>query len=314
MSRGLDALHSGRVLLMDGAMGTELQRAGIPDGECYEYWNLTHPETVRAIHSAYVAAGAEVLVTNTFQANPRSLERFGLANDFEAITEAGIARAREVAGPDRFVLASVGPFPEGSSVEEIRRTVLALISADGLLLETASGHHDLSVILSNAPPRIPLLFSLTFLRTEDGSVTLHFPVPLEDILRFAHGMRLPALGLNCGRDIGLDDILGIVRRYREATDVPIFARPNAGTPTRVADRWEYPLTPQALADRLPKLFAAGITMIGGCCGTTPEHIAAMKPVVDAWNERVDCPVNTIEVEGAILERNLDNRRSIGTSD
>jgi 5-methyltetrahydrofolate--homocysteine methyltransferase len=285
MSRFLDALHSGRVLLMDGAMGTELQRARIREGECYEYWNLEHPENVRAIHASYVAAGTEVLVTNTFQANPLALDRFGLAQELEAIAAAGIELACEVAGSDRFVLASVGPFPEGSSTEDIRRTALAMKSADGLLFETACGHRDLSHLLASSPTSIPLVFSLTFRRTEDGSVTLHCPVPLEDILRFANAMRLPALGVNCGRDIGLDDILGIVRRYRELTDLPILVRPNAGTPTRIGDHWEYPLTPQALADRLPELLAAGITMIGGCCGTTPEHIAAMKPIVDAWNER-----------------------------
>ncbi len=297
MSRFLNVLRSGRVLLMDGAMGTELQRAGLGDGDCYEHWNLTLPESVRAIHESYAAAGAKVLLTNTFQANPRSLERFGLAHDLEKINEAGVALAREVAGPDRFVLASVGPFPDDLSINDVQRTVASLASADGLLLETASTLRDLAIVRSKAPTAIPILFSLTFQRKQDGSLTLHRPADLGEVLRFAQGKRVAALGVNCGRDMGLDDILAIVRRFRAATDLPVFARPNAGTPTRVADGWVYPLTPENLTDRLPQLLEAGVRMIGGCCGTTPEHIAAMRPVVDAWNERQHAQANTMENKG-----------------
>src|SRR6202035_4244689 len=110
MSRFLDALRSGRVLLMDGAMGTELQRAGLRAGECGELWNLTHPEKVRAIHQAYVDAGAEVLLTNTFQANPAALARHNSADQLNAICRAAGEHARHAAGPDRLVLADVGPF------------------------------------------------------------------------------------------------------------------------------------------------------------------------------------------------------------
>ncbi len=217
-----ESLHSGRVLLMDGAMGTELQRAGIGDGECYEYWNLEHPEKVRAIHESYVAAGAEVLVTNTFQANPRSLERFGLAHELEKIAEAGIALAREVAGPDRFVLASVGPFPDDLSVKEIQRTVAALSSADGLLLETASTLRDLVVIHAHAPTKLPLLLSLTFCRNESGSVDLQGPfrLTMESINRVIQMVQLAALGVNCGREVGLDEVFDIVRFYCRATEIP----------------------------------------------------------------------------------------------
>src|SRR5438093_11392797 len=110
MADFLTALRSGRVLLMDGAMGTELQRAGIGEGECYEQWNLTHPEKVRAIHQAYVEAGADVLLTNTFQANPTALAKYGLEHQLENVLEQAIKLARSVAGPDRLVLADFGPF------------------------------------------------------------------------------------------------------------------------------------------------------------------------------------------------------------
>src|SRR5262245_57518579 len=110
MSRFGEALRRGRVVLMDGAMGTELLRDGLQPGECPELWNLTHPERVLTIHRAYVAAGAECLLTNTFQANPLALRRHGLADRLEEIVRAGVELARSAAGPERFVLADIGPF------------------------------------------------------------------------------------------------------------------------------------------------------------------------------------------------------------
>src|SRR5262249_3028634 len=109
MASLLETLRSGRVLLMDGAMGTELQRAGIGENECYEAWNLTHPDKVRAIHQAYVDAGAEVSLTNTFQANVPALSKHGLTDKLELIIDAGVGLARSVAGSNRFVLATFGP-------------------------------------------------------------------------------------------------------------------------------------------------------------------------------------------------------------
>src|SRR6516162_4220139 len=104
MASLLETLRSGRVLLMDGAMGTELQRAGIGEGECYELWNLTQPDRVRAVHQAYVFSGAEILLTNTFQANPPSLAQFKLGDRLEIIWQAALEQARAAAGPARFVL------------------------------------------------------------------------------------------------------------------------------------------------------------------------------------------------------------------
>src|SRR5437660_11197264 len=139
MSRLREAFQSGRVLLMDGAMGTELQRAGLKPGECGELWNLTRPDKVRAIHQAYVDAGAEVLLTNTFQANPVALQRHGAADQLGIIFQAAVDLAREVAGPDRWVLGDVGPLL-AEDQEDYKRlaTTLARTAVDAVLAETCS--------------------------------------------------------------------------------------------------------------------------------------------------------------------------------
>jgi methionine synthase I (cobalamin-dependent) len=289
MSRLLEVLHSGRVLLMDGAMGTELQRAGIAEGECYEAWNLTHPEEVRAIHLAYANAGAEVLLTNTFQSNPDALHRRGVKREmFPAYNAAALELVRSVSARRGFVLGDIGPW-SGTPVPETIAVLRSLAAADGILLETFS---DLAAagyvnwVSEQTCQRVPILLSLSYYRDSLGRLLTQSGHEPEVLARHAVAGRVAALGVNCGKDIGMDDIIEIVRRYRSVTDLPLFARPNAGTPTREGERWIYPLTPQALAARLPELLEAGVCMVGGCCGTTPEHIAACRPVIDAWNAQL----------------------------
>jgi 5-methyltetrahydrofolate--homocysteine methyltransferase len=286
MSRFGEVLHSGRVLLMDGALGTELQRAGMRAGDCYELWNLTQPGRVRAVHQAYVEAGAEVLLTNTFQANAVALRRHGLEDHLEEINRAAVELARGVVGPGRFVLASLGP----DTVSD--RQVLALVQAgaDALVLETFSGLEALALARrvrdsGLLPPDLPLLLSLTYERDGDtGFPRTHDGHGAEVFAAAARQAGVAALGVNCGRDMDADGILDVLRRYRRATDLPLFARPNAGTPVQEGGCLVYPHTPARLTARLPELLAAGVVLVGGCCGTSPKHIAAFRPVVAAWND------------------------------
>jgi 5-methyltetrahydrofolate--homocysteine methyltransferase len=294
MSRVLEALKSGRVLLMDGAMGTELQRAGIGQGECYELWNLKNPKKVRAIHQAYVDAGAEVLLTNTFQALRVELRLEGKElRQTDRIILEGIRLAREAAGPECFVLADIGPTLENYSFEQLAANkplaslVRSLCQADALLLETYSRLSVFNAVLFlddvmawDTDARPPILLSIAFHCDTAGQLQ---GIGGDAPERFAGSSMIAALGANCGRDIGMDQLLEVIRRYRLETDLPLFARPNAGTPTRVGDGWVYPLTPEKMAERLPELLEAGVSMVGGCCGTTPEHIAAMRPIIDEWN-------------------------------
>jgi 5-methyltetrahydrofolate--homocysteine methyltransferase len=278
---------------MDGAMGTELQRTGLSDGECGESWNLSRPEAVRAIHRAYVGAGARCLLTNTFQANPVALARHGRADQLTAIQHSALSLARSVVGTGCFIIGDVGPVVAPPSREEFRDTACVrpalqgLRDADALLLETCSSPRvRYAIRWASAEGAGPLiLLSLTYRKTTRRglrTITGHAP---EWFARRARGYGVAALGVNCGRDIGMDEIIEIIHHYRRHTDLPLFARPNAGTPERAGRRWVYPRSPADMAARLPELLEAGVAMVGGCCGTTPAHIAAFRPIVEAWNAR-----------------------------
>jgi 5-methyltetrahydrofolate--homocysteine methyltransferase len=291
VSRFLDALRSGRVLLMDGAMGTELQKAGLQPGECGELWNLTHPERVRAVHQAYVDAGAEVLLTNTFQAHAAAFARHHLTPDhLAAAWFRAPNHACSVRGPSRFVaaggtaayvLGDVGPAvdpvsgKEFADLTEVRQSWL-----DGVFLETFSGP-EVRHAVRRARCFGPVCLSLTYRRQPGKGLVTNSGHAPEWFASRAVKWGAAALGVNCGRDVGMDEVIEIIRRYRQETDLPLFARPNAGTPTRDGDRWVYPQTPERMAARLPELLEAGASMVGGCCGTTPEHVAAFRAVLDS---------------------------------
>jgi 5-methyltetrahydrofolate--homocysteine methyltransferase len=290
MSRLLDHLLTGQTLLMDGAMGSELYQAGLEPGECGAEWNLSRPDRVRAIHEAYVQAGARCLLTNTFQANPCALVRHGLEDRLLPIVQSAVKLARAAAGPERFVLADVGPVlvaPEDqdfSDWDDLALTVGAFAGpnldwsgVDGILLETCSSPRALTAVevirhrvLDHAD--VPVLLSLSYLRREGKPVTHSGHAP-ETFARHAAQHGVAALGVNCGRDFTVEDVAEVLTRYRRETELPLFARPNAGTPVKEG-ALRYPRSPAEMAASVPLLVEAGAAMIGGCCGTTPAHIAA----------------------------------------
>jgi 5-methyltetrahydrofolate--homocysteine methyltransferase len=291
----LDALRSGRVLLMDGAMGTELQRAGLKPNECSEKWNVSRAKEVRAIHDRYVEAGAEVLLTNTFQSHPAHLSHFGLEDRLEEINRCAVRLTRKSAGRSRFVLADIGPILDPSGTTEfadhkvLGRVLASLDGVDGFLFETCSSPRALTAVqfAFHRVPEVeafPLLLSLSYRRSPSGQLVTFSGHAPETYARHAERHGVAALGVNCGRDIGMDETIEIIQRYRRVTDLPLFARPNAGTPVREGERWVYPHTPDAMAAKLPELLEASVGMVGGCCGTTPEHISAFRKVIETWNK------------------------------
>jgi 5-methyltetrahydrofolate--homocysteine methyltransferase len=156
-----------------------------------------------------------------------------------------------------------------------------------LLLETWSDFSGLAALAKiqryATAPALPLLLSLTYRRLPTGEIETVDGYRPQAVARMVRGYPLTVLGVNCGRDLGMDEILEVVHRYRDETNLPLLVRPNAGTPAQVEGRPAYPRTPAAMAARLPELLVAGVALVGGCCGTTPEHIAAFRPIVEQWN-------------------------------
>jgi methionine synthase I (cobalamin-dependent) len=275
-SKLLDRLHRGPPLLMDGAMGTELIRTGSDCGGNLTWLNLSRPDLVLAVHRAYAAAGAEVILTNTFQANPVTIPD---PMELQRVGNSAVELARK-SGAD-YVLSDIGPiitarYTEFENPDDLQRTAEAIPATDGILLETCSSINALKAIeqLRRAVRESPILLSLAFCHRPDGLVTYdgHTPEWFAERVR-DHGV--DGLGVNCGLEISPTDCVEVIRRFRQMTDLPLFARPNAGTPKLVADGGMiYPRSIAEFASAIDGLIDAGAMMIGGCCGTTPAHIAA----------------------------------------
>lgn len=268
--------------LMDGAMGTELRRRGLADDECAPAWNLLHPRAVIDVHRSYIAVGATVLLANTFLSDPVNLGRYGLEDRLEDINLRGVRQAR--VNKQCLVLGDVGPiFTPGNSREfadrgALARVILSLGEADAILFETCSSPAALEAVAFTFHRLVenqPLWLSLAYHCVEGKLVTRSGHAP-ETFARHAEKHGVAALGVNCGREITIDDMVEILARYRQETSLPLFARPNAGTPRREEDRWVYPRTPDEFAVGAVTLRQAGASMVGGCCGTTPEHVAALR--------------------------------------
>ena len=274
-------LRSGRTLLMDGAMGTELQRlTRSASVECGEHYNLADAELVRSIHRSYLDAGADVLLSNTFQANPAALARHVRDEQLHDIWQAAIGLAQVDHPRHHFVLADVGPME--NCTWDVAASILAECeNVDGILLETWSSIDALKRFADQrAAGSLPLLVSFTFHRTND--LATFIGARPEDCAAAAQQYGAAAIGANCGKEIGMNDMLEIVQRYHNVCELPVFVKPNAGSPGKGGLR--HPRTPDAMAAALLPLLREGIAMVGGCCGTTHEHIRQFRLVLDGWSE------------------------------
>ncbi|RME80072.1 MAG: bifunctional homocysteine S-methyltransferase/methylenetetrahydrofolate reductase, partial [Caldilineae bacterium] len=326
----LNRLEAGP-LLLDGAMGTEIYARGLNFEQSLEETNLTQPQVVKAIHRDYLAAGADVIETNTFGANRIRQEDFGLGEKAPAMARAGVRLAREAreeAGrPQVWVAASIGPLgkyimPYGSvgekTAEEVYgETIQALVEAgaDLLVFETFSDLAELllAVRVARSLCDVPIVAHMTF--DEDGRTALgHTP---EGVARMLAQAGVDAAGANCS--VGPAGVLEVIRRmHRAEPHLPLSAMPNAGFPTRVGGRLLYPSTPDYFASYVEQFRAAGASLLGGCCGTTAAHIRAMRaaldggpkavtPVIPAVPEHYPLPARPQELAPTVLERALQER-------
>ena len=282
-----DLIEDGRVHVVDGAMGTMLYSKGVFVNVCYDELNLTSPKLVQEVHEAYVRAGAELLETNTFGANPVKLAGYGLAERTEEINRAAARLAKRAANGRALVLGAVGPLglriePFGpTSRDEARvffgRQAAGLVEGgiDGFVLETFSDLEELHQALeaARATGDLPVIAQMTV--SEDGSTA--FGTDVETLARALAAWGADVVGLNCSTGPAM--MLDAIERMAQVTDRPLSAQPNAGLPRAVGDRSIYLSSPEYMANYARRLIGAGVRFIGGCCGTTPDHIRRIRDVV-----------------------------------
>ena len=308
-------------ILCDGAMGTLLYSKGVFINRCYDELNLSQPDLIRGIHHEYLQAGAEIIETNTFGGNAFRLARHSLADRVTDISLAGARIARDAAKSfDVWVAGSVGPLgiriePLGKTSREeareaFRQQIAALVQGgvDIIMLETfgyLEELHQAVLACRDVNSKIPVIAQVTIDEDGnclDGSDTETFTTRITD-------WGVDVVGCNCS--VGPVAMLDAVERVRAATSLPLAAQPNAGVPRSVEGRNIYLCSPEYMASYARKFVSAGVRLVGGCCGTTPEHIRAMKAALRMGEARVKTSsppsvavssVNTAEPAVAIAKR------------
>jgi 5-methyltetrahydrofolate--homocysteine methyltransferase len=284
----LERLASGEILISDGAMGTFLYAKGLTPGENPESWCVSHPDAVKDIAQAYLDAGSDIVETNSFGGTCYKLKPYGFADKVTEFNRAAAALAKAAAGPERFVAASVGP--TGHIVEEeggdvtadqlyaaFKEQIVALAEggADAICVETMSSLTEALQAIRAAKENtsLPVICTFTFEQGVKGFRTMMGVKP-DRAARETAAAGADVVGANCGN--GIANMIEITRQMRAAVpDVPILIHANAGAPVVEDGKTVFKETPEYMGSRVKELIEAGANIVGGCCGTTPAHIAAM---------------------------------------
>jgi 5-methyltetrahydrofolate--homocysteine methyltransferase len=286
----LDRLAHGELLVSDGATGTYLQSHGLEPGGCPEELNSTQPQLVRSMAAEYFGAGADMVLTNSFGGSGFMLGKYGLGDRVSEFNRLAAQHARSTAPPGGLVAGSVGPcgellepLGEVSEAEMLdafveQTTALADGGADAVVIETMFALEEISLAIKAAKENTDLavIATMTFDKGPRGYFTM-MGVPPERAARELSNAGADIVGANCGN--GIDNMIEIARRMREATDGYMLIHSNAGIPSIVKGRIFYPETPEYMAGRFKALAELGVNMIGGCCGTTPRHVQALSEAV-----------------------------------
>ena len=274
-----------RPVLIDGAWGTELQKQGLKPGESPEALNLEKPEIVEAVATAYVEAGSQIIITNTFGGNSFTLERHGLADRVEEVNRLGAEISKRAAGDRALVFASMGPSGKmlmmGDVTEEElfaafanQATALAAGGADGLVIETMADLEEATVALKAAQTTgLPVCVSMVYDTGADLDRTM-MGTTAEQATEVLTEAGADIIGSNCGQ--GIEGFVKLCARMKAATDLPVWIKGNAGLPEMVGGKTVYKTTAEDFATYAAPLLEAGADFIGGCCGTSPDFIRALK--------------------------------------
>lgn len=287
-----ERLAAGEVFITDGATGTSLQRMGLPVGAAAERWVLENPDAIRSLEQAFIEAGSDIILTCTFGGTRLRLDASGLADRFEAVNCKAVQIAQEAAmATDVLVAGSIGPTghmlsPLGTlSVEEAweefadQARILLESGVDLIVIETQFDMNEATAAVRGVramDSEIPLVCSFSYDR---GTRTMMGVRPVQ-MAETIGALDVDVLGINCGRS--LDENFEALLELREATDKPIWFKPNAGMPEMDADgKPTYSVTPEEMGALVPGWLEAGAQFVGGCCGTSPEHLAEIVKVVRA---------------------------------
>ncbi len=289
----LERLAAGELLVADGAMGSLLMARGLKSGDPPEEWNLSRPEVLEEVASLYLEAGADLVQTNSFGGSPLKLAEYGLADRCEEINRGAAEIVSGLIGDGAYLSASVGPCgkilaPYGDADPEevedgFRRQIQALAAggADLVCVETMTDLAEARLAISaakSAAPDLPVMATMTFDATPRG----YFTIMGQDIPTAAAGLAeagADLVGSNCGN--GAERMLEIARGFREACELPLIFQANAGLPEIEDGKVVYRESPEFMANLAREMIRAGAQIIGGCCGTTPEHIRAFRAAVDS---------------------------------
>lgn len=291
MRRIAERVRAGAILVSDGAWGTFLQQMGLQPGECPELWCVTQREAVLKIPRSYVDVGADMVKTNSFGGNRFKLEHFGLAGRGPELNAAAAAISREAAGPDRNVLGSMGPTGKlllmGEVTEEdvydafaAQARALERGGADACLIETFAALDEaaLAVRAVKDATRLEVVCTFTFERSLQGGYRTMMGVSPAEMALGILAAGADVIGTNCGN--GMQRMADIVREIRAAApDAPILVHANAGAPVLVDGKDTFPESPADMAGFARDVVAAGAGVVGGCCGTTPDHIRAVAAAI-----------------------------------
>lgn len=296
MGKILNLLSNNKILLSDGAWGTIMQTKGLTAGECPELWNINRRSDVFDIAKSYISAGSDLVKTNSFGANKFRLEHYGLESRVNELNKTAAEISREAAGDEKIVLGSVGPsgkmlFMGDVTEQELydcfaeQAAALQQGGADAVLIETFSATDEALCAIKAAKEntRLEVVCTFTFEKTADNSFKTMMGISVEDMAASVIAAGADVIGTNCGN--GIERMIEIISLMKScAGNTPLLVHSNAGLPEIQESRILYRETPEIMSSFLPELLKAGANIVGGCCGTTPEHIKMFRQIIDEFGK------------------------------